>query len=162
MVYGSAGGFTTFVSNTAGPIMNTYLVRLGLDKHEMIGTSAWFYFVVNVTKVPVYLALGAWSAGGHFFTAESLAYDLVLVFHYLHRPLFPALVRALAPGGLLLYETFTAEQALRGKPKNPDFLLEPGELRKSVASLVVLREREGEFEGRMVAGVAARKPKDGS
>jgi SAM-dependent methyltransferase len=90
------------------------------------------------------------------------AYDLVLVFHYLHRPLFPALVRALAPGGLLLYETFTVEQARRGKPKNPDFLLELGELRERVAPLVVLREREGEFEGRMVAGVAARKPQDRS
>ena len=90
------------------------------------------------------------------------AYDLVLVFHYLHRPLFPALVRALVPSGLLLYETFTVEQARRGKPKNPDFLLEPGELRQRVAPLVVLREREGEFEGRMVAAVAARKPQDGS
>jgi SAM-dependent methyltransferase len=87
-------------------------------------------------------------------------YDLVLVFHYLHRPLFPALVRALAPGGLLLYETFTVEQARRGKPTNPDFLLQPGELRRSVAPLVVLREREGEFEERMVSGVAARKPQD--
>ena len=72
-VYGTAGGFTTFVSNTAGPIMNTYLLRLGLDKHEMIGTSAWFYFVVNMTKVPIYVALGRWSAGGPFFTRESLA-----------------------------------------------------------------------------------------
>jgi tellurite methyltransferase len=90
------------------------------------------------------------------------AYDLVLVFHYLHRPLFPALARALAPGGLLLYETFTVEQARRGKPTNPDFLLLPGELRERVAPLLVLREREGEFEGRMVAGVAARKAQDRS
>jgi SAM-dependent methyltransferase len=85
------------------------------------------------------------------------AYDLVLVFHYLHRPLFPALKRALAPGGLLLYETFTIEQAKRGRPREPDFLLEPGELRSRVAPLEVLREREGEFEGRMIAAVAARK-----
>jgi len=90
------------------------------------------------------------------------AYDLVLVFNYLHRPLFPALLRALAPGGLLLYETFTIEQARRGKPTNPDFLLKAGELRERVAPLVVLREREGEFEGRMVAAVAARKPQDRS
>src|SRR5262249_48731984 len=52
-------------------------------------------------------------------------YDLVLVVHYLHRPLFPVLRRALSPGGLLLYETFTAAQAARGKPTNPDFLLQP-------------------------------------
>ena len=91
---------------------------------------------------------------------EPGGYDLVLVFHYLHRPLFPALRRALAPGGLLLYETFTVEQARRGKPTNPAFLLEPGELRRLVAPLEVLREREGELEGRMVAGVAARRPAD--
>jgi rhodanese-related sulfurtransferase len=84
-------------------------------------------------------------------------YDLLLVVHYLHRLLFPSLVRALAPGGLLLYETFTIAQAARGKPTNPDFLLEPGELRRLVAPLEVLRQREGEFEGRMVASVAARK-----
>ncbi len=81
---------------------------------------------------------------------------LVIVVHYLHRPLFPALVRALAPGGLLLYETFTVEQARRGQPKNPDFLLKPVELPELVAPLRVLREREGEFDGRMVASVAAR------
>jgi rhodanese-related sulfurtransferase len=84
-------------------------------------------------------------------------YDVVLVFHYLHRPLFPAILRALAPGGLLLYETFTRAQAARGKPTNPDYLLEPGELVARVAPLAILREREGEFEGRMVAGVAARR-----
>jgi rhodanese-related sulfurtransferase len=84
-------------------------------------------------------------------------YGVVLVFHYLHRPLFPALLRALAPGGVLLYETFTTAQAARGKPTNPDFLLQPGELVARVAPLEVLRQREGDFEGRMVASVAARK-----
>lgn len=85
-------------------------------------------------------------------------YDLVLVVHYLHRPLFPAIARALKPGGLLLYETFTLEQAKRGKPTNPAFLLEPGELVRLVAPLEVLRQREGEFDGRCVACVAARNP----
>jgi SAM-dependent methyltransferase len=86
------------------------------------------------------------------------AYDLVLVVHYLHRPLVPALRRALVPGGLLLYETFTTEQASRGKPKSPEHLLEPGELLRLVAPLEVLRQREGEFEGRFVASVVARRP----
>src|SRR5206468_7879997 len=85
------------------------------------------------------------------------AYDLIVVVHYLHRPLFPALLRALAPGGLLVYETLTVDQAKRGRPREPDFLLEPGELPRRVAPLEVLRAREGEFEGRMVAAVAARK-----
>ncbi len=84
-------------------------------------------------------------------------YDVIVVVHYLHRALFPALTAALAEGGVLVYETFTREQALRGKPTNPDFLLEPGELRRLVAPLEVLAYREGEFEGRVVASVVARK-----
>ena len=85
-------------------------------------------------------------------------WELILVFSYLHRPLFPALARALRPGGVLLYETFTKEQARHGRPSNPDFLLDPGELPDLVAPLEVIRRREGEFEGRHVASVAARKP----
>lgn len=85
-------------------------------------------------------------------------YGVVLVTNYLHRPLFPALVDALQPGGVLVYETFTLAQAARGKPTNPDFLLEPGELPTRVAPLVVERQREGEVDGRMIASVVARKP----
>jgi SAM-dependent methyltransferase len=50
----------------------------------------------------------------------------VIVTNYLHRPLFPALVAALEPGGVLLYETFMVGHA--GKPSNADFLLRDGEL----------------------------------
>ncbi len=85
------------------------------------------------------------------------AFDAVVVTHYLHRPLVPAIVRALAPGGILVYETFTTAQAHRGKPTNPAFLLEPGELPRLVAPLEVLRAREGDVDGRMVASVVARK-----
>ena len=84
-------------------------------------------------------------------------WGLVIVFHYLHRPLFPALVRALRPGGVLIYETFTKEQARHGSPSNPDYLLEPGELPRLVAPLDVIRHREGAYDGRHVASVAARK-----
>jgi tellurite methyltransferase len=85
------------------------------------------------------------------------AYDVIVVVHYLHRALFPALRAALRPGGVLVYETFTRAQAQRGKPTNPAFLLEPGELRSLVAPLVVLFEREGEFEGKMLASVIAAR-----
>jgi rhodanese-related sulfurtransferase len=85
-------------------------------------------------------------------------WDLVLVFRFLHRPLFPALVRALRPGGVLLYETFTKEQARHGSPTKPEFLLDPGELPGLVAPLEVVRQREGEYDGRFLASVAARKP----
>jgi len=83
------------------------------------------------------------------------SFDLIVVVHYLHRPLFPGLVRALRPGGVLVYETFTRAQAARGKPTNPAFLLEPGELLTLVRPLQVLARREGEFEGKMLASVVA-------
>jgi tellurite methyltransferase len=89
---------------------------------------------------------------------EPGAYALVVAFHYLHRPLFPALVAALAPGGLLLYETFTVDQAAVGKPRDPAHLLLHGELARLVAPLEVVRARDGVHEGRHVAGIAARKP----
>jgi SAM-dependent methyltransferase len=56
----------------------------------------------------------------------------VVVTNYLHRPLFSALIGAVAPGGVLLYETFAAGNERFGKPSNPDFLLKPGELLEAV------------------------------
>jgi rhodanese-related sulfurtransferase len=87
-------------------------------------------------------------------TAE---YQAVLVFRYLHRPLIPALKRALAPGGLLIYETFTRGHAARGKPTNPEFLLKPGELVELVEPLRVLDSREGDVGGDLIASVAAQR-----
>ena len=112
--YGTTGGFTTFVANAAGPVINTYLLSVGLPKAEMVGTSAWLYFLVNVTKVPLYVALGAWTDGGPFFTAESLLYDLLVVpgvvagvysgkvlFHHIPQRTFMVLVLALSAAGAL-------------------------------------------------------------
>ena len=84
-------------------------------------------------------------------------FDVIVVVHYLHRPLFPALIEALAPGGVLVYETFTRAQAARGKPTNPDFLLKPGELLDLVRPLEILASREGDFDGGMIASVIARR-----
>jgi 2-polyprenyl-3-methyl-5-hydroxy-6-metoxy-1,4-benzoquinol methylase len=84
-------------------------------------------------------------------------YDAIVVVHYLHRALFPSLKRALKPGGVLLYETFTIAQAARGKPTNPAFLLQPGELAALVAPLHVRAAREGEFDGRFVASIVAQR-----
>jgi uncharacterized membrane protein YfcA len=69
-------------------------VRLGLGKDEMVGTSAWFYFAVNLAKVPVYIALGAWSSGGRFFTGSTLAFDAVV---------FPAVLIGLFSGRRMLH-----------------------------------------------------------
>jgi SAM-dependent methyltransferase len=63
---------------------------------------------------------GGWRLGGGF--------DGIVVTNYFHRLLFPALIAALGTGGVVLYETFMAGNERFGKPSNPDFLLNPGEL----------------------------------
>ena len=74
----------------------------------------------------------------------------------------PALLRSLAPGGLILFETFTAGQLATGHPRNPAFVLAPGELLRLTAGVEVLHYREGpvQRDGRLVhlASLAARAP----
>jgi SAM-dependent methyltransferase len=119
------------------------------------GHVAWLGALGRRLKLPLDAEVVDLEDGGADLGAE--AWELVLVFNFLHRPLFPALVRALKPGGVLLYETYTRAQAERGRPTNPDHLLEPGELPRLVAPLEVVRQREGEVDGRALASVAARK-----
>jgi len=67
----------------------------------------------------------------------------VVCTNYLHRPLLPALVAAVAPGGALLYETFTEGHEKLGRPRRPEFLLQPGELLAAVAGqLAVIAHEE--------------------
>jgi tellurite methyltransferase len=89
----------------------------------------------------------------------SRQYDLVLGFNYLHRPLMPAICEAVKPGGRIFYETFTRQQAERGHPRNPAFLLEPGELERLMTPFAILRSREGDIDGRFIASIVAERPR---
>jgi SAM-dependent methyltransferase len=71
-------------------------------------------------------------------------YDGIVVANYLHRPLLPALERALAPGGILIYETFAVGNGRFGRPRDPDFLLRPGELLAAFSRLTVIAYEAGE------------------
>ncbi len=71
-------------------------------------------------------------------------YDGIVVTNYLHRPLLPAIARALAPAGVLIYETFARGNERFGPPRNPDFLLRPGELLEAFATLTVVAFEQGE------------------
>jgi SAM-dependent methyltransferase len=71
-------------------------------------------------------------------------YDGIVVTNYLHRPLLPAIARALAPGGALIYETFARGNERFGRPHNPDFLLRPGELLEAFTTLTVVAFEQGE------------------
>jgi SAM-dependent methyltransferase len=71
-------------------------------------------------------------------------YDAIVVTNYLHRPLLPAIERALAPGGVVIYETFAQGNERFGRPRNPDFLLRPGELLEVFARLTTVAFEQGE------------------
>lgn len=91
-------------------------------------------------------------------------FDLVVVTNYLHRPILPRIVGAIARGGLLLYETFAQGNERFGKPRNPDHLLRPGELRQAVdGSLEVLAFEDLELgppHPAVIQHIAARRPLD--
>jgi tellurite methyltransferase len=85
-------------------------------------------------------------------------YDLILCVQYLQRSLFPQIARALRPNGVLLMETFTrAQLEFSGGPKNPAYLLEPGELRDAFPELRPLFYRELRA-GQGIASLVARRP----
>ncbi|MFJ8861938.1 sulfite exporter TauE/SafE family protein [Streptomyces sp. NPDC102451] len=70
--YGVLGGFTTMVANAGGPVMSLYLLSAGFRKLGFLGTSAWFFLIVNTSKVPFSVGLG-------LIDAQSLMLDAALV-----------------------------------------------------------------------------------
>ncbi len=91
------------------------------------------------------------------FRAPQTHFDLVMVFYYLDRIIVPELVRALRPGGLLLYKTYTLEQLKLGHgPSDPARLLAPGELKRIMSGLQILWDQELVTE-KATAEVIARK-----
>lgn len=90
----------------------------------------------------------------------------VMVFRYLHRPLFEQIKAAIKPGGIIIYETFTEQQAQFGRPKNPDFLLKPAELLELFTGWEILHSFEGVIDSvvndgtkQAIAQIVAVKPK---
>lgn len=74
---GAAAGFATMTANAAGPVMTLYLVAQGVEKRRFLGTSAIFFFGVNLCKVPFSVGLGLFSVDTFWRTA--LLAPLVLV-----------------------------------------------------------------------------------
>ena len=96
---------------------------------------------------------GAWPFPGRSF-------DAVVVTNYLWRPVMQSIIGAVAPGGVLLYETFAAGNEAFGKPSRPDFLLQPGELLRICAGFDVVAYEHGRLgqPTRVVQRVAALRP----
>jgi uncharacterized membrane protein YfcA len=109
-VIGILAGAFTMIANAAGPVMTVYLLSMGLSKEEFIGTGAWFYFIINLFKVPFSIAMG-------LITWETLKINLflfplvlvgsligVLVMKKIPQKIFNAVAQVLAvAGGIKLF-----------------------------------------------------------
>jgi uncharacterized protein len=72
LLFGSIAGFATMVSNAAGPVMNLYLLSMALPKDQFMGTGAWYFFIINLVKVPIFVAQGS-------ITGETLVFDALMI-----------------------------------------------------------------------------------
>jgi tellurite methyltransferase len=89
------------------------------------------------------------------------AFDLIICFYYLHRPLITEIKKALKPGGVVVYETYICDQAQWGKPSNPDHLLQHDELLNMFCDWRIIRYREGIIEPKKaIASIIACKPQE--
>lgn len=70
-LYGTLGGFTTMAANSGGPVMALYFIASGFDVKRFLGTQAWFFFIVNVIKLPL-------SAGIGLINEQTLKLDVLL------------------------------------------------------------------------------------
>lgn len=76
---GAAAGVSTTLANAGGPVMALYFSAVRLPKNEFLGTSAWYFFSLNLLKVPLYAALTLSHPGSAFFTRRSLMFDLLVL-----------------------------------------------------------------------------------
>lgn len=76
---GAVAGFTTMVSNAAGPVMQIYLASTGMAKNQLMGTSAWYFFILNVAKMPLLLLLTWDNPREPLLTGDTLLFNLATV-----------------------------------------------------------------------------------
>src|ERR1035438_834616 len=140
----------------------------GAGRHAIwLAKQGWEVTLIDISETGVERARQ--NAGGlasqiHFvvddltgFAASQTQFDVVMAFFYLERKIFPEMVKAIRPGGLLVYKTLTlAQLKLAGGPKDPAHLLEKDELLRLADGLEVLHYRE-EVAKKATAELVARK-----
>ena len=117
-----------------------YLAGLG---HEVTAVDRDAEALESLRGIPRIHAVQADLENNQPWPFPDMQFDGIVVANYLHRPLFPHLLAALPPGGVLIYETFALGNERYGKPSNPEFLLRPGELLQAFGSLDVQGFEEG-------------------
>ena len=140
----------------------------GAGRHAIwLAQQGWEVTLIDISETGVEQArqnAGPLASHIHFvvddlthFKASQTQFEVVMAFFYLERAIFSEIVKAVRPGGLLLYKTHTLAQAkLAGGPKNPAHLLESGELSQLANGLRILHYRE-EMAGKATAELVARK-----
>jgi len=140
----------------------------GTGRHSLyLAERGWRVTLTDISEVAIEKArlnAGALASQIHFvvddltqFRASQTQFDLVMGFFYLERGIFPEIVKAVRPGGLLVYKTYTTKQLnLEGGPKASEHLLQPGELLRLVDGMQVLRFEE-KVVARATAEVVAKK-----
>src|SRR5580704_12997267 len=119
---------------------------------------------LHVSRADAAALAHSWTRGVRLIQANledlqlpEASFSLVLCLQYLQRSLFSQMARALEPGGMLLFETFTQAQLnCAGGPRNAAYLLEPGELRTAFPELHVLFYREL-YAGQGIASLVAER-----
>jgi tellurite methyltransferase len=142
----------------------------GAGRHAIwLAKQGWDVTLMDVSETGIALArqnAGPLASHIHFviddltqFRASQTRFDVVMVFFYLEREIFPEIVKAIRPGGVLLYKSYTTDQLkLAGGPKDASHLLAPGELSSlvSVSGMRVLHYRETVTE-KATAELVARR-----
>ena len=103
----------------------------------------------NIEIIEANLEAGDWPLGDR-------RYEGIVVTNYLHRPLLQRLVESLAPGGVLIYETFAKGNEKLGHPRNPEFLLNPAELLDAFAPRLTIMAYEHAIEEEPTPAVRQR------
>lgn len=161
--------YSEFIANSApGHALD---IAGGAGRHALwLAERGWKVKLVDIAEVGIELAMknsralpstAAFEASVQDLQTDrnlgKRQYDLILVFFFLQRSLFPALISALKPGGLLIYKTYTVEQERFGSgPSHPMHLLKPNELLRAFASLRILHYHET-IQKKGVAELVAQK-----
>ena len=125
----AAGGTVLDVAAGSGRHARLFLAR----GHSVVAVDRRPDGLADIARHPLARIVKADLEDGDPWPFGERRFAAVVVTNYLHRPLLPALVAAVATGGHLLYETFARGNERFGRPANPDFLLRPGELLRAVA-----------------------------
>ena len=147
----------------------------GAGRHAIfLAERGWRVTAVDASSVGIELAKTAargrgvevdWRAAdleSESFEIEREAYDLIGVFYYLQRSLFPQIRAGVSRGGIVVAAIHMVDESPGVKPMNPEFLLQPGELRAEFRGWEILHDYEGtpteEGHRRRSAEIVAKKP----